>query len=366
MIQTLAPLTAGIARFFRWWLSELAGLLPTSWLAALKYEPRRLVVTFSDGEAVFYHGRGRKLRELGSVAFGSLAEGDSADGVSRLVARVRARIEEVVVRLPRTSVLRRQVELPLAAAENLREVLGFEMDRHTPFKAEEVYFDYHLLSTDSAAKRLVVDLAVVTRAQADDAVKRLAAWALDPNRLEIEDGQDGSDTPFNLLSASMVRVNGGGLRRFTALSAVTACVLLAIAIFLPISHKQEALKLAEARLSSVQADAAEANALREQVAELLKRGRFVVGQKRSKPTVAELLSEVTEILPDDTWLIQFGWRNDRVTISGYSASPSALIGLLQQSDLLTGVRFSSPVTVDQKIGLERFNLSATVLRRDES
>ena len=366
MVQALAPLTAGIARFFRWWFGELAGLLPTSWIAAFKRQPRRLVVTFSEGEAAFYYGRGRKFRELGSVAFGSMAEVDMADHVSRLVARVRARIEEVVVRLPRASVLRRQVELPLAAAENLREVLGFEMDRHTPFKAEEVYFDYHLLSTDSAAKRLVVDLAVVTRAQADKAIKRLAACALDPDRLEIEDGQDGSDTPFNLLSASMVRVNGGGLRRFTVLSAVTACLLMAITIYLPFSQKQETLKLAEARLSSVQSEAAEANALREQVTELLKRGRFVVGQKHSEPTVGELLNEVTEILPDDTWLIRFGWRSDRLTISGYSASPSTLIRLLQQSDLLTEVRFSSPVTVDQRIGLERFNLSATVTRRDES
>jgi hypothetical protein len=28
------------------------------------------------------------------------------------------------------------------------------------------------------------------------------------------------------------------------------------------------------------------------------------------------------------------------------------------------VRFNSPVTVDQRIGLERFNLSAKVLRRE--
>ena len=357
---------AGIARFFRWWSSELAGLLPASWLAALSRGRQRLVVSLFDSEAVFYHGRGTNLRELGSVALDAPAEGEIADRVNQLVARVRARIEEIVVRLPRTSVLQRKVDLPLAAAENLREVLGFEMDRHTPFKAEEVYFDYHLVSSDSAAKRLIVDLAVVTRTRADEAVERLTGWALEPDRLEIEDGQDGNGGPFNLLAASMARANGGGLRRFTALSAVMACVLLAVAVYLPVDQKREALRLAEARLSTMLAEAAEANALSEQVAEFLTRAQFVVEQKRSKPTVAELLNEVTEILPDDTWLIQFGWKNNRLTLSGYSASPSALIGLLEQSNLLTEVRFSSPVTVDQRIQLERFNLSATVLGKGES
>jgi general secretion pathway protein L len=116
----------------------------------------------------------------------------------------------------------------------------------------------------------------------------------------------------------------------------------------------------------VRAEAAEANALSEQVTALLKRGQFVVERKNKRSTVAELLMEVTEILPDDTWLIQFGWRGDRLVLSGYSASPSTLIGLLEQSELLREVRFSSPVTVDQRIGLERFNLSARVLGTDES
>ncbi len=256
--------------------------------------------------------------------------------------------------------------MPLAALENLREVLAFEMDRHTPFKADEVYFDYRLLSTNRAAMRLNVDLVVVTRARADEAVQCLTDWSLDPDRMEIDGGLEDQSTQFNLLPASMMRANGGRFQWLTAVGVVTACILLAIAVYVPINQKQETLKLVEARLSAVHAEAAEATALSEQVGELLKRGQFVVERKNKRPTVADLLNEVTEILPDNTWLIQFGWKGDRLVLSGYSASPSTLIGLLEQSELLTEVRFSSPVTVDQRIGLERFNLSATVLGTDES
>ena len=365
-MRALAPLTAGIGRFFRWWFGELVGLLPASWVVALKRERERLVVIFFEHRVVFCHGRGDNLQELGSVSPHGRADSEAADRVTGLVNQVRGKFEEVVLCLPRRGILRRQVELPLAALENLREVLAFEMDRHTPFEANEVYFDYHLLSTDRAAMRLNVDLAVVTRARADEAVQRLRDWSLDPDRVEIAGGLEGQSTQFNLLPASMLRANRGHFQRLTGVGVAAACVLLAVAVYVPINQKQETLKLVEARLSTVRAEAAEANALSEQVTALLKRGQFVVERKNKRSTVAELLMEVTEILPDDTWLIQFGWRGDRLVLSGYSASPSTLIGLLEQSELLREVRFSSPVTVDQRIGLERFNLSARVLGTDES
>ncbi len=284
ILRALAPLTAGIGRFFRWWFGELTGLLPASWVVALKRERERLVVTFFEHRVVFGHGRGDDLQELGSVSPHGLADSEAADRVAGLVNQVRGKFEEVVLCLPRRRILRRQIELPLAALENLREVLAFEMDRHTPFKADEVYFDYHLLSTDRAAMRLNVDLAVVTRAWADDAVQRLIDWSLDPDRMEIDGGLEGQSAQFNLLPASMIGANGGHFQRLTAVGVVAACVLLAVAVYVPINHKQETLKLVEARLSTVRAEAAEANALSEQVTALLKRGQFVVERKNKRST----------------------------------------------------------------------------------
>ena len=57
----------------------------------------------------------------------------------------------------------------------------------------------------------------------------------------------------------------------------------------------------------------------------------------------------------------FSRRDDQLTLSGFSAKASALIELLERSDLLTDVRFRSPVNLDPRIQLERFNLSAAVV-----
>lgn len=366
MEKALAPFSAGAARFFRWWFGELAHFLPARWRSGLKHERRQLLVDLEPEAVAFCYRRGGALRELGSVPVSPGSDVEAGEHIRRLVGGWRRRVDEVVLRLPRGKVLRRRVELPLAAAENLREVLGFEMDRHTPFGAEEVYFDYRLVSTDRSAKRLVLDLAVAPRTAADEAVQRLANWGLETDRLEGEEAHAADGESFDLLPTSRARSNGGWGGRFTVGLTVLACLLLAVAVYLPVREKEAVLASAEAQLEVAKAEAAAASALGDQVAELLTRGRFVIGQKSGKPTFAELLNEVTDLLPDDTWLVRFSWNGDRVMLSGYSASSSELIKLLEDSDFLKEARFSSPLTVDQRIGLERFNLSAELEGRPGS
>ncbi len=142
-----------------------------------------------------------------------------------------------------------------------------------------------------------------------------------------------------------------------------ALILLAAALYLPLKHDREVLAVLEARLAQVRAEAIQADALKTQVEKILERSRFVVERKRNEHSLTELLDEATRVLPDHTWVLKFGVRDGRLTLSGYSARPSSLIGLLEQSEMLSEVRFSSPVTMDQKIGLERFNLTAALSGR---
>ncbi len=88
-----------------------------------------------------------------------------------------------------------------------------------------------------------------------------------------------------------------------------------------------------------------------------------MSQKREHFTVMELLNEVTKLLPDDTWVLQFGRRDAQMTVSGYSVRPSALIAILEDSEMLNQVKFSSPVTAEPRVGKERFNISTIVTKK---
>lgn len=363
------PITEGISGFFRWWGGEMAAFLPAAWRARLGRGGQRLTVEISEQRALFGFEKGRESRVLGEVTISSASlagqrDAGQRDAVARIVRGAGVRTAEVVLRLPRDKVLRRLVELPAAAAENLREVLGFEMDRHTPFKADEVYFDYRLEGSDPERKRIKVDLVVVPRIVADQAVQLATSWGLAPDRLAA--GGEPTDTarPFNLLPASAARTATGLGGRLALVLLVVAALLSAAALYLPLERERTRLAATEAELAKVRQEALAVDGLKTQIEEMLQRGSFVVERKRGEYGALELLVELTRLLPDHTWVLKFGLRNGQLTLSGYSAKPSSLIGLLEESELLAEVRFSSPVTMDQKIGLERFNLTAMITTRE--
>jgi general secretion pathway protein L len=360
----------GVSGFFRWWSGEVAACLPAQLRERLTRGGQRLTIEVSETEARFTIEKGREPRPIGeiSISTGDLAgqrDAGQRDAVARIVRQAGVRSAEVILQLPRDKVLRRLVDLPAAAAENLREVLGFEMDRHTPFKAGEVYFDYRLEGGDAERKRIKVDLVVVPRAIADLAVRLTTSWGLDPDRLAAGEETASGARPFNLLPPGVARSRNGFGRRLAWAFFALACLLSATAIYLPLEHKREILAATEAELAQAKAEAVQVDSLKTQVQEILERGSFVVQRKRSERGATELLDELTRLLPDHTWVLKFGLRDGRLSLSGYSAKPSSLIGLLEQSELLTEVRFSSPVTMDQKIGLERFNLTASLTERGE-
>ncbi|MCH8809998.1 MAG: PilN domain-containing protein [Proteobacteria bacterium] len=346
----------------------MAACLPVRLRERFGRTRQRLVIEVSEAVAAFTYEKGRESQPLGEISISSAdlagqRDAGQRDAVARILREAGLGAVEVILRVPREKVLRRLVDLPSAAAENLREVLGFEMDRHTPFKAEEVYFDYRLEGSDPERKRIKVDLVVIPRTVADQAAQLATSWGIEPDQLAAGDEPDDGVRPFNLLPPGAARSRTGFGRRLAAKLAVLALVLLAAALYLPLKHDREVLAVLEARLAQVRAEAIQADGLKTQVEKILERGRFVVERKRNEHGITELLDEVTRVLPDHTWVLKFGLRDGRLTLSGYSAKPSSLIGLLERSEMLSEVRFSSPVTMDQKIGLERFNLTAVLSGR---
>jgi general secretion pathway protein L len=284
--------------------------------------------------------------------------------VQRIIDRAGLRGVEGLVRLPRDKVLRRVVDLPAAAAENLREVLGFEMDRQTPFKAEEVCFDFRISGQDPQRKRIKVDLVVVPREVVDRVMRLADAWGVDFELVDMGGKTIREDQLFDLLPRASRAVRGQLRRRLTFAAGILTAAMLSAAVYFPLQTKYDDLASLEAQLARARADAAKVDEMRQQVENLTTRSRFVVELKGKQRSATEALNEVTRLLPDTTWVLKFGVRNNRLNVSGYSAKPSALIGLLEDSAMFASVRFSSPVTMDQKVGLERFNLTATVLGRD--
>ena len=354
----MIAVTDTISQFFGWWFGELAACVPAGVRARFRRRPATLTMTQAADDVAFTLHKGGHTRTLGRLRLDPSLEPKRA--LAPLLRGVSLRDVEVGLDLPAERVLQRRVTLPLAAQENLREVLAFEMDRHTPFKASEVAFDYRVVGTDPDSKRLNVDLAVVPRELIEQASHIARGFGLTLDRIGVVGGAEVAGEQINLLPHDHANGQSAAQNRLLLAMAALTAILAVVAGCMPLYLKQRTLAVYETQLAESRTAALEAEQLKKRLDARAEHGRFLIDRRLSMPTATALLAELTGRLPDDTWLVQLRWQGNKLLIAGFSPAAAALIAGLEESQLLSEVRFGSPVTADPRVGQERFNISATV------
>ena len=119
-----------LPEFAKWWLEQMRSLLPARFTAGSRYADAVVLRTTPTGLTLATRRRGAEA-ELGPLT--------GRDALRRLGPRPSA---AVVLRLPPASLLEQSASLPLAAERDLVAVLRNEMDRLTPFRADELFWDW--------------------------------------------------------------------------------------------------------------------------------------------------------------------------------------------------------------------------------
>ena len=141
----------GLPAFWRWWTGQLAPLVPAVPRAALKRRMLRPVLAFAQDVAVLWVPR----TSDGALAYAPSAHipliGDpaSVQQAGRAVIDTLPKADygagpataKLVVALPPGQVLRKELRLPAAVEPDLKQALAYDLDRHTPFKPDELHFD---------------------------------------------------------------------------------------------------------------------------------------------------------------------------------------------------------------------------------
>lgn len=349
-------LTGAIGDIANWWGGQLAGLVPGVLRRALRGEHGEVIFAFDGDTLALARRRGGHEEALGKVDLSACSPAQARRQARRKLGRLDPDRATVVLRLPSGGVLRQSVELPLAAEENLAEVMAFEMDRRTPFKAEEVYYDQRVTGRDATAQRLSVDLAVAPRRVVDDALALAANWRLWPDRIEVPDDSNNA-TPLDLMPPR--RRRGGGLASaLHGLLLLLALGLAVAAVAIPLEQKRQVAEHLSDQAAEARDAANDAAALRNEIAHRLAGGRGAVERRARIPLRLAVLDEVTTLLPDDAWAFQLRIDGDEVQVHGYATAAAPLLGRFEEAPSLSNARFRSPLTRDQRLNLERFHVSA--------
>ena len=88
--------------------------------------------------------------------------------------------EKIVLGIPRKDIVLRYLDLPSEVADNLKQVVQYQVQSFEPTEEDRFYHDYTLLRGNGAGKRLSVMLAMVRRAMLDDLLQHLLTLGIRP------------------------------------------------------------------------------------------------------------------------------------------------------------------------------------------
>ncbi|MBK6806064.1 MAG: pilus assembly protein PilM [Betaproteobacteria bacterium] len=366
----------GATGFLRWWAAELAPLVPAPARGAVARRRLRPVVAFGGDTATLW----RPVSREGAVAMERVVEvpleGDPAAvaaaghhaiaSIARVAYGGVTGTPRVRIAIPASAVLRRTLALPSAVEENLRQAIGYELDRLTPFKADELYYDAVIASRDASRGTIAVDFAAVRRPVVDAAIAHVAGWGAEVHSVSPDDPSTSSPSRLNLVPDES-RVAPAPWKRWQFWAPLAGLALVAaVAVVLPVWQKRDYAIAVINKADAARQQAAVSERLRAELERAAADYHFALERKYAWPPIVRVLDTVTRALPDDTWLTQLeirtlpkGRERDReIVMRGESANAGRLIPVLEETGIVAQVAPRSPTTKIQPGPGEIFDLGA--------
>ena len=343
--------------YWRWWLGEMEAIMPEAWREKLQHALRRVTVEVSEESVVVGVEENNQITRHETFSL-------SQDLDLQKQALRDLLVEQELLESPRVllldaaGVLRKEVRLPLAAESNLGQVLRYEMDRQTPFRAEDVYYDWKVIGHDKDADQVLVDLVVVPRAEIDSTCEKLSTRGLGVFGVDVI--HEDKALSLNLLPRDRrVKV----INRKTRLNqylAAGSVALLAIFMVLSLYLRSHQVQEYEEAIEAVRSEALRVQRIRDQISDTMESAGFLAQRRNKTPLAVEILADVTRTLPDDTYLDRLVVGDSTVQMQGKSQNAQQLIQLVNASPMMDAAGFRGSTRIDARTNLEIFEINATV------
>ncbi len=306
-----------LLQFWRWWTDELLGMLPPEWRERLT----------------------RRSHVVAQVRSGAIVYSNAESGAV-LPVKPRGPIKFLI---PSNQVLVRELDLPLLPLSDVKRMMALDIDRLTPFQADQVYFDADVVSRDPENGRQQVALGVLKRTTADQVFGFMRENGLVPAAVGVTT-LNGTPAPdFDFLSAMRDAQGGDAAHRRSLYWWIAAAVLLIANIgFLAY---RDSSNLDELR-STVEAQQVRVNVAlrtRDKVSrEAARRAALLQSKEHMSPL--PVLDAVTKAIPQDAWVSRFEWNGRTVHVRGQRKTSNDILARLEASPVLRNARSLSGET----------------------
>ncbi|HDS1104234.1 PilN domain-containing protein [Stenotrophomonas maltophilia] len=349
--QVQGRIGPGTGRFLRWWRHGLLAWVPVRWQWALGWGQARLLLLRDGDHLQVWREAGERREDVVRLPWPL-----SPQALDR-VLEPRLRGLPRVWLLPATDVLRRTLRLPGAAADRLRAVVGFEIDRQTPFESSQVSFDVRELGL-AGEGQLQVELVAWPLRQLDAWRASVGEWADALAGVDAIDAQ-GRALQVNLLPPAQRQRRPDPMRRWNVLLTVAALLMLVLAALQLLDNRRAAADELRAQVERSARSARGVASERAQLQALVEGAAFLEKQRNQRAGTVEIWNELTRRLPEGTYLEKLAIESNNLQLIGLSREASQLVQLLQDAPQWRKVNLTGVLQADGAAsGRDRFTMTA--------
>ena len=345
-------------KFFQWWGRELVFLVPQA--LRQRFRERHgsvILLSVPQGFEVSL------LDDAGQTLIQRTIDSSRTDSFQQLKSQYQTIDKaEIVLRLSADQALHKLIFLPAAAQENLQQVVSFELDRYTPFKAEQVYFTLLPLG-QTEHQQIQILLIAAPKQQLDQQLAALEALGIQPHRVDYAPALSAfpqSQGTYNLLPARFRQQTSKLSQSIQWLTGILLLLLTCAVLVWPVWQEGQAVDSLKVRIKQLEKQNRIVDEQQTEIDAIHAETQKLIDIKSSSPALLAVLNELSHLLNDETWLTHMHFADNQLQIQGQSPAASTLISTLEASDFFSSVSFVSPLTQDKTTGRERFQISMTV------
>ncbi len=365
MLNLISTVDLDFMAFLRWWRRELGLLVPEKVKRLVTDKQGFIIITPELSRLHFSVEDDGERRFLTSL---ERTEGSAAMFQQRVAQDESLAKAAVILRLPVGMGLVRELSFPVAAKENLQQVIAYELDRYTPFKADQVYFAVRPSEGPQEPGLIKVSLVLTPRESLDALYEDVRAIGLLPVFADYEGVPNllqSSRNRYNLLPEKYRQKTPQIPFIIHTSLMVLACWLFIGVLVLPVWFQYQTVEALTERVKGIEKEAKKIKLMQGKVDEAINETQKLLDEKTDMPMMVAVLDALSSLMKDDTSLDYLQFSDGHLQIQGQSPSASTLIGVLEASELFNNARFVSPVTQDNVSKLERFQITVDISKKSD-
>jgi general secretion pathway protein L len=272
--------------------------------------------------------------------------------------------------------LQKSVAYPAAVEENLAAVIVNDLDRQTPFMAEQIYLAHRVERRYEAADgvtKLDVELTIVLRRVVAPLLERVRAAGGAVYSVVIAGNAGGA--LIELLPPAERRSRRlSRLQKVNLLLLAALVLLIVAAISVPTLQRRVAVLELTPMVEKARSEAEATRKIEAEYQRLSQEYQLASSKKHQAFAAIDIIEELTRLSPDTTWLQSLEMKSPpggskanrsvrEVQLIGEAAAASKMIELLEQSPLLQNTTQRAQTTRGSQPNTERFQIATELKPR---